>query len=47
MKAPIIQTGPSFSSKEMNDIKEAIKKIAELEEKVNAMHIENINKKLS
>ncbi len=31
----------------MNDIKEAMKKIAELEERMNGIHIDSINKKIS
>lgn len=47
MKAPIIQTGPSISSKDLNDIKEAIKKIAELEERMKGINLDAINKKIS
>jgi methyl-accepting chemotaxis protein len=31
---PIIPTGPSISSKELNDIRDALKKVAEHEEKL-------------
>ena len=34
IKAPIVPSGPSISSKELQDIREALKKIAEHEDKL-------------
>lgn len=34
---PIIPTGPTLSTKDLNDIREAIKKVAEHEERLNKM----------
>ena len=34
IKAPIIQSGPSISTKELNELRELIKKVAEHEEKL-------------
>jgi hypothetical protein len=37
LKTPIVQTGPSLSSKEISDFKEALKRIGEHEEKINKL----------
>jgi hypothetical protein len=34
LKTPLVQAGPSMSSKDLNDIKEAMKKIVEHDEKI-------------
>jgi hypothetical protein len=46
IKAPIVQTGPSLSSKELNEIKEMMKKVSELDEKMKGINIDQIMKKL-
>jgi chromosome segregation ATPase len=46
IKAPIIQSGPSISTKDMNDIKEMMKKVAEHEEKLKNLNLDAIMKKL-
>lgn len=43
---PIIPTGPTISSKEMADIREAIKKVWEHEEKFKNLSLDEILKKL-
>lgn len=54
VQAPIVQSGPSISTKEMNDIREAMKKIAEhtdkiakLEKDMKGINIEQIMKRLN
>jgi len=54
LKTPLIQTGPSLSSKEISDFKDALKKIGEHEEKINKLtndvkgiNIESIIKRLN
>lgn len=47
ISAPIVQTGPSISSKELNDFREAIKKVAEHDEKLKSLNLDSILKKLS
>jgi hypothetical protein len=47
ISTPIVQTGPSISSKELNDIREAIKKVAEHEEKFKNLNIDTLLKKLN
>lgn len=46
IKAPIIQSGPNISSKELNDIREAMKKIAQHEEKLNKIDLDKVLKKI-
>jgi hypothetical protein len=41
-----VQTGPSLSSKELNEIKEMMKKVSELDEKMKGINIDQIMKKL-
>ncbi len=43
---PLVSTGPSLTSKELNDIKEIIKKVAVLEDKTKNLDVEKIMKKL-
>jgi hypothetical protein len=45
--APIVQSGPNISSKELSDIKEAIKKVAEHEEKLKGFNADSIMKRLT
>ena len=47
IKAPIIQSGPNISSKDLNDIREALKKVAEHEVKLNNLDLDKILKKIS
>jgi predicted nuclease with TOPRIM domain len=54
LKTPVIASGPSISSKELNNLREAIKKIQEHEEKINKLqsdlkgiNIESIIKRLN
>lgn len=47
IKAPIVQTGPSLSSKDLNDLREALKKIAEIEQKLKDLSLDGILKRLS
>lgn len=44
--APIVKTGPSISSKDLNDLKEAMKKITDLEAKVKGLSLEQILRRL-
>ncbi len=46
ISAPIVQSGPSLSSKELNEFKEALKKVAEHEEKLKGFNADTIMKKL-
>ena len=46
IKAPIVQSGPSISSKELNDFREALKKVAEHEVKLKGLNLESILKRL-
>jgi hypothetical protein len=45
VKVPVIQTGPSTT--EMGEIKEAIRKVAELEDKFKGMNIEPLVKQIN
>lgn len=47
IKAPIIQSGPSISTKELNEIREALKKVAEHEEKFKLLSLDAILKRLT
>lgn len=54
IKAPIVQSGPQLSSRELNDMRETMRKVAEHEEKINklqldlkAINLDAIIKKLS
>ena len=54
IQAPIVSSGPSISTKELNDIREALKKIAEHSEKIakiekdmKGINIEQIIKRLN
>jgi len=42
--APLIQMGPQLSTKDLTEIKEAIKKIAVLEDQIKEMNIEPLIK---
>lgn len=42
----IVSTGPSISSKEMSEIREAIKKVYEHDEKLRLLNVEGIMKRL-
>lgn len=44
---PIIQSGPSISTKELNEIREAMKKVNEHEDKLKNLNIDSIIKRLS
>jgi hypothetical protein len=39
IKAPLIQTGPSISSKDLADLRALVKKVAEHEEKIGGLNI--------
>ena len=43
---PIVSSGPSMSSKDLNDIKDAMKKVWEHEEKLRGFNLESILKRL-
>lgn len=47
IKTPIVQSGPSITSKELNDIRECIKKVAEHDEKLKGLNLDAIMKKLN
>jgi hypothetical protein len=47
IKAPIIQSGPSISTKELNEIREALKKVDEHDEKLKTLNLDQILKKIS
>jgi hypothetical protein len=40
IKVPIVQSGPSISSKELNEIREMMKKVAEHDEKLKSMNLD-------
>jgi chromosome segregation ATPase len=48
IKAPLIQSGPSISSKDLADLRELVKKVAEHEDKIGGLNIniEQIIKKI-
>lgn len=47
ISAPIVQSGPSLSSKDLNDFKEAIKKVHEHDEKLKGLNFDSLLKKVS